>query len=518
MVMNREALQNILKDHYLDFLPVDLDFNINDFKFLKTTSDPLKSDILYVCENSKLPNSALIDQTVNILSVDDIPLPDEYKGNPRINLILLDKTVDVYAVFNDIKDVFMKDYFRTQNSLKLLEALAQESGLEKIIEIGYEMLGNPFTITDMSNKRIAVTNHAELNDDPVWNEIVEYGYTSFTSWSFYLTNSLVEMIDKNESPFFWTDTYSKYPRIMGSIKMGSKHIATIGVCAHEKPFRDSDLELASLLCKAVSIELQKNEFVHYSQGLIHENFIEDLLERKVTGEKVISERAKTLHLKFMKNLFVMVIDMGTFGNEKTTLTYMRNELEKMISNGKAVVHAKNIVIIMSCDNEKLFMKTDVENIKQFLKTNNMYAGISRSFNSLVKVPDHYLQSVEALKLGLHINKEAILFEYEDYAIYHLTDICSSHGNLKENCHPSLLKLIEYDKQNNTNYTHSLYTYIISSKNLTDSANTLNIHRNTMSYRIEKIEGIMNVNLNDSNILLNLHLSFKILEFLKSALP
>lgn len=406
-----------------------------------------------------------------------------------------------------------------QNSLRLLESLAQESGLQRIVEIGYEMLGNPFTVTDMSNKSIAITKNAKLiNDDPVWNELVTSGYTSFTSWSFYVSNKLVELVDTNESPFFWNDTYSKYPRIMGNIKIGSKQIACIAVCAHEKPFKESDLELTSLLCKAISVELQKNEFIHFSRGLMHESFTEDLLEGKITDYKVINERIKTLNLKFKSNLFVLTIDISNFASSQTSLTFMRNEFEKKITNSKAVVHAEKIVMIISCDNAKLFLKAEVESLKEFLKTSNMYAGISRCFNSLVEVPNHYQQSLNALKLGMHINREAVLFKYEDYAIYHFTDICASVGNLKENCHPKLLKLIEYDTLNNTNYTRSLYTYIISSKNMSESASTLNIHRNTMFYRIGKIEVIMDVDLNNSDILLHLHLSFKILEFLKISLP
>ncbi|MHB8074690.1 PucR family transcriptional regulator [Desulfosporosinus fructosivorans] len=407
---------------------------------------------------------------------------------------------------------------QTKYALRLLELLAQESGLEQIVEMGYEMLGNPFSINDMSNKCIAITSPAQLNDDPVWNEVVTSGYTSFTSWSFYVSNKLVELVDKNESPFFWTDTYSKYPRIMGSIKISNKQIACIAVCAHERPFQESDLELTSLLCKALSIELQKNEFIHYSRGLLHEGFTEDLLEGKVTDEKVVSERLRILNLKFKRNLFVLTIDISNFSSSQTSLTFMRNEFEKKINNSKAVVYAEKIVMIISCDNEKHFLKNEITSLKEFLKSNNMYAGISRCFYSLVEVQHHYFQSLNALKLGMHINKEAVLFSYEDYAIYHFTDQCSSGGDLKENCHPALLRLIEYDRQNNTNYTRSLYTYILSSKNVTESASTLNIHRNTMFYRIGKIEDVMNVDLNNSNILLLLHLSFKILEFLKIPLP
>lgn len=52
-----------------------------------------------------------------------------------------------------------------------------------------------------------------------------------------------------------------------------------------------------------------------------------------------------------------------------------------------------------------------------------------------------------------------------------------------------------------------------SKENTPFANTLHIHRNTLTYRIIKISEIMGVDITDSILMLHLHISFKILEHL-----
>ena len=153
----------------------------------------------------------------------------------------------------------------------------------------------------------------------------------------------------------------------------------------------------------------------------------------------------------------------------------------------------------------------------FLKTYHLYAGMSRCFHNLEEVQEHYFQSLDALRLGMLLNKEEYFHPYEEYAIYHFAE-SSGVENLRKNCHPSLLRLIEYDNENNTDYTRSLYTFIIHSKNITESAKASNIHRNTMFYRLEKIESIMDIDINNSNTFLHLHLSFKILELLKIDLP
>ncbi|MCR4435772.1 MAG: helix-turn-helix domain-containing protein [Clostridiales bacterium] len=142
----------------------------------------------------------------------------------------------------------------------------------------------------------------------------------------------------------------------------------------------------------------------------------------------------------------------------------------------------------------------------------MKSGVSRCFYSLEDLREHYIQSVYALKLGKLLHDERNVFLYEDYAIFHVVEACSAAGDLKKYCHPSLLKLIEYDKQNNTSFVQTLAKYVYNSKNVAETANDLHIHRNTILYRIEKISEIMNVDLTNSNIILQLHFSFKIIEY------
>lgn len=410
------------------------------------------------------------------------------------------------------------NHFLAQNSLKLLDALAGEGSLQRLVVLGYEMLGNSVLVIDMSLKTIAFFNNSKVNDDPVWNEYVTSGYASLSMVDYYTSNKFIQLINQSESPFFWTDPYSKYPRIMSKVVIGGKQIALLSIIAHEKPLQDSDLELTALLSKAMSIELQKNKFIHYSRGLMHENFIEELLTGKIKDKKIINERIKVLNINFRKNLYTLTLDISHFDNTKTSLTYLRNEIERMIPNSKAVVHDDRIVLITSYDDDKQFYKSEISKVTMFLKTYHLYAGMSRCFHDLEEAQEHYHQSLDALRLGMLLNKEDNFYPYEEYALYHFAESCSGVENLKRNCHPSLLKLIAYDRENNTDYTRSLYLFIVHSKNITESAKASNIHRNTMFYRLEKIEAIMDIDINNSNTVLHLHLSFKILELLKIDLP
>lgn len=399
-------------------------------------------------------------------------------------------------------------------SLKLIKTLSKESGLQALVDLGYEMLGNPFTITDYGVKLLASTGESKVNDDPVWNELKVNNNFIFQTYSYYVRNSLFNEIAINETPFYWTDPYCKYPRLIGKVRINNKNVAVIVVCAHNRDFMESDKELVSLLCEVISIELQKTKYVHISQGLLHEHFLHDLLDGKFENEQLINERLKILGLKFKSKLFMINFNLQSMDQTISTLPYLRDELEKKLVNAKAVIYNQNVVILASCEHELHFLEIELKSLKDFIKTNNLQAGISRPFSKLADVKVFFQESIEAIKLGNLLNKEQHFFKYEDYLIFDLISHYSPVDKCNNLIHRSLLRLIDYDKENGTEYTPSFYTYLCKFKNIKESAAVLNIHRNTMFHRIEKIESLLKVDLNDGDELFRLYLSYKVLEFLK----
>ena len=66
-------------------------------------------------------------------------------------------------------------------------------------------------------------------------------------------------------------------------------------------------------------------------------------------------------------------------------------------------------------------------------------------------------------------------------------------------HPVFEKLNMYDMKNNTELCKTFCIYMKSFKNLDISSKKLNIHRNTLKYRLERIKEISNVDLDDPHV-------------------
>jgi sugar diacid utilization regulator len=245
--------------------------------------------------------------------------------------------------------------------------------------------------------------------------------------------------------------------------------------------------------------------------VIYEYLLKDLLEGKIIDEETIEERIKFLDWNLKKNIYIMAIRPEVLGIHAVS-TIVSN-LQDRISGSRAIFYNQDIILVFSQDED---ISKDEEKLllfKKFLQRERMYAGISRSFKSLIDIHEHYNQAIEALGIGKDIYSRENLFYYEDCAMYILFENFRDLKNLKSLCHPALFVLSEYDKKNGTDFMQCLRNYLIFDKNPAKVASVMFVHRNTINYRINKIQEITNIDFDNYEINLHLAISFKIQEYL-----
>jgi len=78
---------------------------------------------------------------------------------------------------------------------------------------------------------------------------------------------------------------------------------------------------------------------------------------------------------------------------------------------------------------------------------------------------------------------------------------------------TLFKLQEYDEKSSSNLLETLSLYFDENRNLGKAAEKMYIHRNTMKYRVKRIQEILNCDLKDEKTVFNITLCLKIGKFL-----
>ena len=140
-------------------------------------------------------------------------------------------------------------------------------------------------------------------------------------------------------------------------------------------------------------------------------------------------------------------------------------------------------------------------------TSNSYTGIMRTYSAR-------LQSETAIDIGEILDKGQNSYEYDRYEPFHLLMNCSSQMDLSMLIHPLISLLLAYDRENNTEYTKTLQSYLEANMHPSVAAQKLCIHKNTMDYRLKRIQEITHPRFEEPERVLAFRLSFVILTYLR----
>jgi DNA-binding PucR family transcriptional regulator len=120
-------------------------------------------------------------------------------------------------------------------------------------------------------------------------------------------------------------------------------------------------------------------------------------------------------------------------------------------------------------------------------------GISMVFNNFLNLRYYYNQSkFAAAQCKPSLNSAICL--YEDYQTDHVLQTLSLEDDPRCFCHPGILSLWESGNESHRDLVHCLYHYFLNGRNISAAADAVNVHRNTLIYRLNKAEEILKVNL------------------------
>ena len=141
----------------------------------------------------------------------------------------------------------------------------------------------------------------------------------------------------------------------------------------------------------------------------------------------------------------------------------------------------------------------------------MIAGCSRTFTGLRELNIYFKQAVYAIEFGKKKDSTRWYFRFNDYGLEYLLNYGTGIFKPEQVCHPALLQLRKHDQIKQTSYYLTLFTYFEQQFNMSQAANQLYIHRSTFINRMERIQELTRLNLDDYDTRLYLELSFRLLQ-------
>ncbi|MCW2653786.1 MAG: hypothetical protein JWR32_4762 [Mycobacterium sp.] len=147
---------------------------------------------------------------------------------------------------------------------------------------------------------------------------------------------------------------------------------------------------------------------------------------------------------------------------------------------------------------------------------------SIGIGSAAAVPSGLPRSFSDARRALHVQQRSVsphgVRRFEDLGVYRILDSSESRPEVREFVAEWLGPLLTYDRRHHAELVKTLAHYLDSGGNYDQTAQSLNIHRSTLRYRLGRIRDISGRDLQDVETRLNLHLASKVLDVIGASEP
>ncbi|WP_411678651.1 PucR family transcriptional regulator [Clostridium thailandense] len=188
------------------------------------------------------------------------------------------------------------------------------------------------------------------------------------------------------------------------------------------------------------------------------------------------------------------------------------------SSFRTISFLQNYSVVLLLINEKdrstsltATLESIRENNKKFLPEINVSIGVGDIHTEFSEIKKSYMEAEKALKvIKAHRELDKTIFYY-DIGVYKLITEIQNISLFKEYYDSTIGKLKKYDEQNHTDFSKILYVFLEENGNYVQTSKKLYMHRNTLIYKITKIQELIKRDLSDASVRVEFYMGYLIKE-------
>lgn len=153
----------------------------------------------------------------------------------------------------------------------------------------------------------------------------------------------------------------------------------------------------------------------------------------------------------------------------------------------------------------------VRSLVEIHGNDSIRCGVGTRVQSVANIRQSFQNARAALNYARLKKKDCMTFE--ELGFYKMLFSSGDQDILKEYTR-CLEPLLDYDRQHGSDLVQTLSAYLRFGKSIQRVASELNCHRNTINYRMQKIEKLLYLDVDEYENAFILELAFRVLEYLQ----
>lgn len=406
------------------------------------------------------------------------------------------------------------NYF-TQVQNEILEAILSQQKVDEVMEIIRGLLRTPFTIVDRD--MLLLYENPDLVE--VLKKKIGEDYPEEITEELLVAKEFHE-VAKRKEPFYY------YMEVLGqsqyciNIEVDGYYYARLVVYPGEgNQVLPSGAEQIAEYVAGVVVQMIRSGSLQTqrSQDDSLHLICHKLLDGHLIDAKEIYDAVSAYQWDPEHQYQVFSLEpYGASGWEtqiENTMPVMIRKLEQTWRHSCAVFSGKKIlwVINWTLSTETKTAYEFSQELMVLLRENVFRAGASSRFQNAALMPSAMKEAEAALEVGTRKDPNSWYFRFDDYRLsFMLSAISEKEIDPILLVHPAIPILEEHDKTHENELSKTLETLIEKRGNVTQAAEALFIHRTTLFRRMNQIKELTGLDLDDSDLMLELQLSYRIL--------
>lgn len=287
------------------------------------------------------------------------------------------------------------------------------------------------------------------------------------------------------------------------------------VLAPAGQLEEADRLAAKVGALALAVELSRQHAIEDTAGRFQAEMVESLLTTQLSGQ-AISERAERLGLLPGQEYVVLSVQAPAPGPECEALA---RGARRLLANALCHPHGDVLAIVLPVPQGETAdglrrLAREVSSKMSRASPGPVSLGMGRRYAGPEGLRLSFQESKQALAMGRRLFGEGCVSLFSDLGVYRLL-LSVDTAEVRDFYQESIGPLAEYDLKHRSGQMLATLKAVLRYPTLSDTARALNVHRNTLVYRLQRIQEITGLELEDGETRLMLYLALKAGDILRA---
>lgn len=264
----------------------------------------------------------------------------------------------------------------------------------------------------------------------------------------------------------------------------------------------------------ISLEIERLKYISVTFQRFRNEFINELIDNKLEKE-VALRKATEMNWQLVDYYEVLLLE-SLFNNssDKTDIEILKMK-EELLNKLQRQINKLDLSILVGLDKNNNFIFLIPKNthfkqlfyeIDKIISSSDMnitFGGLSNVYR-VENLQDSYSEAAVSLNIAksdksLHksFSNKFIFKKFSDLRIERIIYSKNPQAEINKLIQEYLVDVMDYDKKRNTELLLTLKTFINNDANFERTAEYLFVHKNTVRYRINTIQELLNLDLKES---------------------